>query len=307
MSRAGNCLGLNTIFVMPWIQIHLTTNKQTAPLAELLLDGLGAVSVTMEDAEDEPMLEPAPGETPLWSQTKVTGLFPMTSDQEHIIARIREELETSSIFDISIEDLADQAWERAWLDDFHPMQFGQNLWIAPEGQTPDDPRAITVKLDPGLAFGTGTHPTTALCLNWLDQAEIAGKTVVDFGCGSGILSIAALLLGAKNVIAIDHDPQALEATQSNALKNHVDDRLAILHSEQPLEVTADITIANILASTLIELEPVFARHTISGGAIVLSGILEEQADTVMTAFNGNFTIHPPKIKDGWVLLDGHHR
>ena len=292
---------------MAWIQIHLTTNKQSAPLAELMFDGLGAVSVTMEDAKDEPMLEPAPGETPLWSQTRVTGLFPQESNPELLVRQIREQLAPNSIFELKIEHLADQVWERVWLDTFHPMQFGQRLWIAPDGQTPDDPNAITVQLDPGLAFGTGTHPTTALCLNWLDQADIAGKTVVDFGCGSGILSIAALLLGAKEVVAIDHDPQALEATADNADKNEIRQGLTILHSEQPLEVMADITMANILASTLIELEPMFASHSKNGGQIILSGILEEQIDSVAAAFAGNFTIQPPRVQDGWGLLYGNRR
>ena len=292
---------------MPWIQIHLTTDKRNAPLAELMLDGLGAVSITMEDAKDEPMLEPAPGETPLWSQTRVTGLFPEESNQSLLIASIREELKTDAIIELTVERLADQVWERVWLESFRPMQFGQHLWIAPDGQTPDAANAITLQLDPGLAFGTGTHPTTALCLKWLDQADVADKTVVDFGCGSGILSIAALLLGAKQAFAIDHDPQALEATADNADKNSVMEALTILHSEQPLNVTADITLANILASTLIELEPLFATHTKSGGQIILSGILEEQIDSVVTAFNDNFSLQLPTIEDGWALLQGHRR
>jgi ribosomal protein L11 methyltransferase len=288
-----------------WLQIHLTTNKQTAPLAELMLDGLGAVSITMEDAKDEPMLEPAPGETPLWSQTRVTGLFSEDCDQNQLVARIREELKADTIVELTVERLADQVWERVWLDSFHPMQFGRRLWIAPDGQTPEAENAIVLQLDPGLAFGTGTHPTTALCLKWLDQADVADKTVVDFGCGSGILSIAALLLGAKEVYAIDHDHQALEATADNADKNSVQEALTILHSEQPLKVTADITLANILASTLIELEPLFASHTKSGGQIILSGILEEQVDSVTAAFKDNFSLQAPTIEDGWALLYGH--
>ena len=292
---------------MPWIQIHLTTDKRNAPLAELMLDGLGAVSITMEDAKDEPMLEPAPGETPLWSQTRVTGLFPEESDQNLLIASIREELKTDTILELTVERLADQVWERVWLDNFRPMQFGQCLWIAPDGQIPDAPNAITLQLDPGLAFGTGTHPTTALCLKWLDQADVIDKTVVDFGCGSGILSIATLLLGAKEAFAIDHDPQALEATADNAEKNDVRDKLTILHSDQPLEAVADITVANILASTLIELEPLFASHTKNDGQIILSGILEEQIDSVMTAFKENFSLQSTTIEDGWALLHGHRR
>jgi ribosomal protein L11 methyltransferase len=292
---------------MAWIQIHLTTDKQTAPLAELLLEGMDALSVTMEDAADEPMLEPAPGETPIWSRTRVTGLFPEESNPEGLCHQIQQQLASTSIFNLEAVRLADQVWERVWLDDFHPMQFGKRLWIAPDGQLPKDPKAITVQLDPGLAFGTGTHPTTALCLTWLDQAQIAGKAVIDFGCGSGILSIAALLLGANNVVAIDHDHQALQATADNAEKNQVQQGLTVLHSEQPLEAVADITLANILASTLIELEPLFARHTRSGGQIILSGILEEQTDSVITAFADDFEIQLPVIQDGWVLLHGLRR
>ncbi len=291
---------------MAWVQIHLTTDKKTAPLADLILDSLGALSVTMVDAKDEPMLEPAPGETPLWSQTKVTGLFPEEINPQHLVQQIQEQLGPHPIHDLEVGRLADQVWERIWLDTFHPMQFGRRLWVVPDGQATNDPDAITVQLDPGLAFGTGTHPTTALCLKWLDHASVAGKTVIDFGCGSGILSIAASLLGAKEVIAVDHDPQALEATASNAEKNGVNQGLTILHSEQPLKVIADITLANILASTLIEMEPLFSRHTKSGGEIVLSGILEEQTSSVITAFADDFTIQHPLIQDGWALLHGHH-
>ncbi len=290
---------------MAWIQIHLTTDKRNAPLAELVFEGLDALSVTMEDAKDEPMLEPGPGETPLWSHTRVTGLFPGDSDREQLLQRIREQIQPNAIVDLTAEYLDDQVWERAWLDSFHPMQFGRRLWIAPQGHTVDDPDAITVQLDPGLAFGTGTHPTTALCLNWLDQADVAGKSVIDFGCGSGILSIAALLLGAKEVIAVDHDPQALEATADNAKKNGIQNGLTIMHSSQPLETSADITLANILAKTLIELEPLFACHTKDGGQIILSGILEEQIESVVDAFVDDFTLQPPVIKEGWVALQGH--
>ncbi len=292
---------------MTWIQIHLTTDRQSAPLAELLLEEMGALSVTMEDAADEPMLEPAPGETPIWTITRVTGLFPEESDPEKLCTRIKQELAATAILRLEADRLADQVWERVWLDKFHPMQFGRRLWIAPDGQLPPDPKAITVQLDPGLAFGTGTHPTTALCLNWLDREQIAGKSIIDFGCGSGILSIAALLLGASDVVAIDHDHQALEATADNAEKNRVQQRLTILHSEQPLDTVADITLANILASTLIELEPLFARHTISGGKIVLSGILTEQTDAVISAFSDDFEIQSPVNQDGWVLLHGLRR
>ncbi len=289
---------------MAWIQIHLTTDRETAPLVELLLEGLDALSVTMEDAADQPLLEPPPGEAPLWNRTRITGLFPEESDPVQLSRDIRNGLPATTKLELEVEHLADQVWERVWMDEFHPMRFGQRLWIAPEGQPPDDPHAIVVQLDPGLAFGTGTHPTTALCLSWLDQAHLQGTSVIDFGCGSGILSVAALLLGANMVTAIDHDPQALQATADNAEKNQVRNNLTILDTQQPLTTVADITLANILAATLIELEPLFATHTRSGGEIILSGILEEQITSVMEAFQDDFQLQPPIILDGWVLLHG---
>jgi len=284
--------------------MHLTTDRESVPLVELLLENLDALSVTMEDAADQPLLEPAPDEAPLWDRIRITGLFPEDSNPEQLSKEIRDGLPSTTQLRLEVERLADQVWERVWMDDFHPMRFGQRLWIAPEGQNPENPTAIVVQLDPGLAFGTGTHPTTALCLNWLDQAELEGKSVIDFGCGSGILSVAALLLGAGQVTAIDHDPQALQATADNAEKNQAGENLTIHDSRQPLTTVADITLANILAATLIELEPLFATHTRSGGDIILSGILEEQATSVIEAFRDNFQIEPPIIRDGWVLLHG---
>jgi len=284
--------------------MHLTTDRESVPLVELLLENLDALSVTMEDAADQPLLEPAPDEAPLWDRIRITGLFPEDSNPEQLSKEIRDGLPSTTQLQLEVEPLADQVWERVWMDGFHPMRFGQRLWIAPEGQNPENPTAIVVQLDPGLAFGTGTHPTTALCLNWLDQAELEGKSVIDFGCGSGILSVAALLLGAGQVTAIDHDPQALQATADNAEKNQAGENLTIHDSRQPLTTVADITLANILAATLIELEPLFATHTRSGGDIILSGILEEQATSVIEAFRDNFQIEPPIIRDGWVLLHG---
>jgi ribosomal protein L11 methyltransferase len=292
---------------MAWIQIHLTTDSESAPLVELLLEGMEALSITMEDAADQPLLEPDPGDTPLWNRTRVTGLFPEDSDPEQLARDIRNRLPPTTRLELEVEHLADQVWERVWMDQFRPMRFGRHLWIAPTGQEPDTPDAVTVQLDPGLAFGTGTHPTTALCLGWLDQAQLQGKSVIDFGCGSGILSIAALLLGADRVTAIDHDPQALQATADNAEKNRVGDRLTIQDSSQSPGSVADITLANILASTLIELEPLFSTHTRGGGEIILSGILEEQTSSVIDAFKENFRLSPPTLRDGWVLLHGLRR
>ncbi|MES9878249.1 MAG: 50S ribosomal protein L11 methyltransferase [Candidatus Sedimenticola sp. 4PFRAG1] len=289
---------------MPWLQAHLITDKHSAPLIELLFEELGALSVTLGDAADEALLEPGPGESPLWQQTRVTGLFSGDTDSDTLRSAINQALNRDASRGLNLEILEDQAWERAWLDAFRPMQFGNRLWICPNGQPPGEPNAVVVELDPGLAFGTGTHPTTALCLRWLDSQPLQGSTVIDFGCGSGILAVAALCLGAAKAIAIDHDPQALEATRANAEKNGVQERLEIYSSSEAPDVKADILLANILAGVLIELEPTLANHVKPAGGVALSGILAEQATDVNTAYSGNFQLNPPQQLDDWVLLEG---
>lgn len=203
---------------MPWIQLHLTVEKRQAPLIERLLEKLGALSVTLGDAADEPLLEPAPGESPLWQKTRISGLFAEETDPDRLRNRIYEAVDHRIGQSLEWERLEDKQWERVWLENFKPMKFGRRLWICPDGQRPQDGNGIYIDLDPGLAFGTGTHPTTALCLGWLDTQQLMGARIVDYGCGSGILSIAALKLGAREVIAIDHDPQALDATRANGKK-----------------------------------------------------------------------------------------
>ncbi|MCG8426424.1 MAG: 50S ribosomal protein L11 methyltransferase [Chromatiales bacterium] len=289
---------------MSWLQLHLTVDKERAPLIELVFENLGALSVTLGDAEDDPQLEPKPGESPLWQQTRVTGLFAGDSDADELRNAINQALNEDVSRHLQLEILQDQAWERAWMDAFHPMQFGKRLWICPTGQQVSADNAVIVDLDPGLAFGTGTHPTTALCLSWLDNQSLAGKTVIDFGCGSGILAVAALLLGAESAIAIDHDPQALEATLANAQKNGVEDRLIIHDSEQPPEQPCDILLANILASTLVDLEPLLASLTKPGGEIALSGILHNQTLDVLNAYQGDFKILQTERLEEWMLIAG---
>ncbi len=289
---------------MPWLQAHLITDKHSAPLIELLFEELGALSITLGDAADEALLEPGPGESPLWQQTRVTGLFSGDTDSDTLRSAINQALNRDTSRGLNLEILEDQAWERAWLDAFRPMQFGNRLWICPNGQPPGEPNAVVVELDPGLAFGTGTHPTTALCLRWLDSQPLQGSTVIDFGCGSGILAVAALCLGAAKAIAIDHDPQALEATRANAEKNGVQERLEIYSSSEAPDVKADILLANILAGVLIELEPILANHVKPAGRVALSGILAEQATDVNAAYSGNFQLNPPQQLDDWVLLEG---
>ncbi len=288
---------------MAWLQILLTTAKAQAPLVEQLLEGLGALSVTLGDAGDNPLLEPAPGEQPLWEQIRITGLFPGDSDIEPLRQTLENGL-AEQYARLEVERLEDQVWERVWLDSFRPMRFGKRLWICPDNLRPEEQDAVVVKLDPGLAFGTGTHPTTALCLAWLDGAAMTGKRIIDFGCGSGILAIAALRLGAELAIAVDHDPQALQATRDNAEKNGVLERLQVHGSETPLEEAADIVLANILAGTLIALQPILTAGVKPGGKLVLSGILEEQWQSVAAAFADAFTFAPPVMQEEWVLLEG---
>ncbi|MGB5453648.1 MAG: 50S ribosomal protein L11 methyltransferase, partial [Sedimenticolaceae bacterium] len=205
---------------------------------------------------------------------------------------------------LALERLEDQDWERAWMERFQPMRFGRRLWIRPSGREVAQADAVIVDLDPGLAFGTGTHPTTALCLGWLDGHDLQGKTVIDFGCGSGVLAIAALKLGARQVIAVDHDPQAVLATRENAARNEVADRIEVVHSDEFSASEADIVVANILANILIDLAPHIRSLVKPGGHLVMSGILEAQSGAVMLAYAEQLDIQPADIKAEWVLLHG---
>jgi ribosomal protein L11 methyltransferase len=290
---------------MAWIELHITTTVDYANQMgdQLLL--LGAEAVTMHDAGDQPIYEPALNATPLWQKTRVVGLF----DKEHAMEPIIHYLETQQsnklIDHFYLQPLDDQDWERSCLTDFKPLRFGQRLWICPSWLTPPEPHAVNIILDPGLAFGTGTHPTTALCLTWLDAHIQPGQTVIDYGCGSGILALAALKLGAKHVIAIDHDPQALTATRSNADRNAITP--SQLETYLPDDIhpqPADMLIANILAQPLIELAPLFATLLKPNGQLLLSGILAEQADEVITRYLPWFSMQAPAYQQEWVRLTG---
>lgn len=287
---------------MGWFQTRFTTPQQSAEQFSDLLMELGAASVTFEDAEDQPLLEPPPGETPLWEQVVVVGLFDDALDQSVIEQLLRQQLPEQN--NLSITPLEEQDWVRAWMDDFHPMQFGKRLWIIPSWSEPVDPGAVNILLDPGLAFGTGTHPTTALCLQWLDRHPPHGRRVIDYGCGSGILAIAAAKLGAIRVDGVDLDPQALIATADNAEKNGVDTIHGFLSNDFPTQQQADLLLANILAGPLEELAPLLAGHVAPGGQIVLSGILQEQAETVSHAYSEWFIMEPPALQEEWVRLTG---
>ncbi|MDX1810794.1 MAG: 50S ribosomal protein L11 methyltransferase [Gammaproteobacteria bacterium] len=288
---------------MAWNQISLYAPKALAEKISDYLSELGAVAVTLQEGGEDRVFEPLPGETRLWEKTQVVGLFEEDLDLELVLSLLRQKF-TDQLPQVYTERIEDQDWERAWLKDFKPMQFGRRLWIIPSTFTPVDEGAINIFLDPGLAFGTGTHATTAMCLQWLDSHDIAGKTCLDFGCGSGILAIAAAKLGASEVDGVDIDPQAIDATRMNAANNGVAEAIKTYLPEQFSWKTVDILLANILAKPLISLADQFAKNVVPGGSIVLSGILEEQADEVLAAYGPEFNMQKECTQDGWVLLVG---
>ncbi|MGE6098526.1 50S ribosomal protein L11 methyltransferase [Aeromonas salmonicida] len=288
---------------MPWIQIRINATAKTADKVSNMLLGRGAQAVTFMDAQDVPVYEPLPGETPLWGETEVMGLFDAETDPAPTIAFFQQIFGEDVGY--KVEQLEDKDWVREWMDHFHPMQFGERLWICPSWRDVPNPDAVNVMLDPGLAFGTGTHPTTALCLQWLDGLDLAGKTVVDFGCGSGILGIAALKLGAARVIGIDIDPQAIQASHDNAERNGVAGQIELyLPADQPQDVEADVVVANILAGPLRELAPLIAGHGKAGSLMALSGVLESQAPELKTIYGQWFDMDPTAVKEEWCRLSG---
>lgn len=264
----------------------------------------GAVSITMLDAEDQPILEPGVGETPLWDQLKLVGLFEKPCDGDEILASIKAMLSWENMPLVEMEDIVDQDWERAWLDEFKPMCFADKLWVYPSNFTPE-PDHTAIILDPGLAFGTGTHPTTAMCLEYLAQIDCQGKTVIDYGCGSGILAIAALKLGASHALCVDNDPQALTATLENAKRNGVDPSyLTVLEPTQVPQTRVDILVANILAGPLQDLANTFSCLLKNKGKIALSGILAEQGEMVLESYRPYFEMGHVLRQDDWVRLEG---
>ena len=275
-----------------------------AELVEDLFTRHGAHSVTFSDAGDGPVFEPAPGETPLWQETKVTGLFSADADLLLLQDDLLQSFGLDALPASHIETLADRAWEREWLKEFRPISFGGRLWVSPHGMQIADEDPIVVWLDPGLAFGTGTHETTALCLEWLAGLDLTGKRVLDVGCGSGILSIAALKLDAASADGIDIDQQAITASRKNAADNDVSARLRL--STDPADFCGeyDLVIANILAGTLIEMAAELSKRTMHGGLLALSGILSGQIDEVSSAFADWITLDPPVKRNNWARLTG---
>lgn len=290
---------------MAWVEISISVPRGDAIMAEDALEYLGALAVTLQDDEDHPVLEPEPGTTPLWPTVHVRGLFETSINRERVIEALRGLPGAQRPEQFRWREIGDQDWERAWLERFTPMKFGARLWIVPGGmQIPFDPDNIEIRLDPGLAFGTGTHPTTSLCLRWLDSQDVHGATVVDYGCGSGILGIAAALKGARKVICVDNDPQALEATTDNAARNDVGPQIECRTPEDYENPLADVLMANILAAPLTSLAPRLLESLRPGGRLALSGILDSQAEEVLAAYRDG--LHQVRVEndEGWVLIQG---
>lgn len=290
---------------MTWLEFHITTTSEHAHQMSDRLVLLGAQAVTLRDAGNQPIYEPAPNTSPIWQEVIVVGLFDSNEPMEPIGTYLEEQREVGLLKKFELHRVADEDWTRRCLDSFKPMQFGSRLWICPSWLQPPDPKAVNVILDPGLAFGTGTHPTTALCLEWLDKHIHSQDIVIDYGCGSGILSIAALKLGAKKVFAIDHDPQALEATHHNAERNNLGSpALETLSPNQFIKQQAEVLIANILAQPLVDFAPLFASFVRPNGKLLLSGVLSDQVEAVLNAYNPWFNMEKPVQKEEWVRLSG---
>ena len=265
----------------------------------------GATSVTFVDSRDDPILEPLPGEFRLWPATRLQALF-VSEASEPLVRELSTALGIKPAL-IQARQVEDRIWEREWLKDFHAMRFGERLWICPHHETVTDPRAVVIKMDPGLAFGTGTHPTTALCLEWLDGHVLAGTRVIDYGCGSGVLAVAAVKLGAAQAHCFDIDPQALIATRDNAEANGVADRVVLHSSAESLPPGVDILLSNILSGPLCELAPRFSGLVRPGGDLVLAGLMEQEAIDVTRAYHACFDIAPFGQREGWVGLRGQRR
>lgn len=293
---------------MPWLQVSIEAGKLDPETLSGFFEEQGALSVTFQDAADQPLFEPGPGETPLWLATNIVALFDADTDTFNLRQQFIDVFGEVDADRLKTETLQDRDWERAWLDDFRPMQFGRRLWVCPAGMRPEQHSAVIVDLDPGLAFGTGTHSTTALCLSWLDQNPPLNLEVLDYGCGSGVLGIAALKLDAAHVCAVDIDPQALWSTRDNATRNAVEDQIqTVLPGDLPGDYAADLVLANILANPLIELVDTLVGCVRPGGTLVLSGILAEQAAQVKAAYAQYLQMEDAVELEGWVRLVGAKR
>jgi ribosomal protein L11 methyltransferase len=292
---------------MSWQQLVIESSRDQAILLSDLMSELGARSVSLQDSHDEPVFDRLDGEQPLWSQTTVSGLWPEESDLKTVIKRLGDALAPSPLPPWRTETLVDQQWERVWLDRYEPININNRLWICPVGKEPAGKPLPTVFLDPGLAFGTGTHATTRLCLEWLTEQVLENHSIIDYGCGSGILAIAALKLGASAAVGIDIDARAVNVSRENAKTNTVDDRYsAFLPQEIANDLQAKIVVANILAESLMTLAPVLEECVAPGGMLALSGLLASQVDQVRSCYQHAFDLDLG-VTQGWALLAGPKR
>lgn len=283
-----------------WYQLHIEICQREE--VEQLSDALeqtGALSITYTDKYDNPVLEPEPGTTPLWPFVIVQALYderPLAEKAQQTLAGVYPHLQ------FSLTELQDENWERVWMDNFKPMRFGNRLWICPTWLEPPEPDAVNLMLDPGLAFGTGTHATTSLCLTWLDGAKLNGCSVIDYGCGSGILALAALQLGASHVHAVDIDEQALTATANNARTNNIPINQLAMSLPDSLTTPVDLVIANILLAPLMQLKDRFKALIKEDGTLVVSGLLASQADELILAYQADFIHQASHYLDDWALV-----
>lgn len=284
-----------------YLQVKISATKQQAESVEDALLGLGALSCTFEDATDTPIHEPAPGTTPLWNEVEITGLFTASSDGELLAGLLVREINGLSREDIALNALQGCDWERAWMDDFKPIQINDSVWVVPSFCVAPNENATNIMIDPGLAFGSGTHATTALCLKWLGRLQLTNKTVIDYGCGSGILSVAAAMLGARRVFAYDIDSQALLATRENAQRNNVTESIEICTHDRDLPGGVDVIVANILLKPLLDLPARFATLLADGGRVGMSGVLSEQVATLASAYAPIFVHCETELEEQWVL------
>lgn len=294
---------------MAWLQVKVATASEYVETVENALGDQGAAAISLEDGGDTALLEPEPGATPLWDNVCVVGLFDAEADADRdTIAATLARLRHGGVpLEIDFADVPDREWSRLWREDWEPLAFGERLWVAPlDAEVPDE-SAVILRLDPGLAFGTGTHATTALCLEWLAGQDLRAQTVLDYGCGSGILAIAALRLGAQQATAVDIDPQALEASRDNAHLNGVGERLHTVSADALAPGHYPCILANILAGPLTTLAADFAARQSRGDRVVLAGILADQAKTVCAAYEPWYRIDVGAERDSWVRLEASRR
>lgn len=297
---------------MAWQQLRVQIRSdKIEPLEQLLLD-YGGLSISYLDAEDQPVFQKEPGSTPLWDLVDLVCLFEKERNLDGLLFLLQQQPAIENKESLTLETLEDQAWERSWMSDFKAMQFGERLWVCPSWQEPPEPSAVNIMLDPGLAFGSGSHATTSMCLQWLEKNIRDDSTVIDYGCGSGILAIAAALLGAARVIAVDNDPQAITATIENAKRNHI--RKGVIETYLPDQLPddrsalrSDILVANILAEPLMQLAEDLSHLVKPQGHIALSGLLAEQADGLLEHYGSWFEMDEAVLSDEWARLSGIRR